>query len=1117
MQMRFLLGPAGSGKTYACLEEIRRELIGDPGGPPLVLLAPKQATFQLERQLLDDDRLCGYTRLQILSFDRLADYVLRELAVRVPEFLSEEGRLMVLRALLSREKDGLAMYHSSAHLPGFAGQLSQLLREMQRSRLEPAQLEKSAQDESLSPLLRAKVGDLAKLAASYRDWLQAQRLSDADEILEIAATRLKALQIPSRLDPSNPPPIFLAGLWLDGFAEMTLQEVELLAALMPFCQRATLAFCLPAAPGAVEEKFSLWNVIGSSYAHCRERLGQLANCEISVDVLERTPTRSRFGAATGLRHLEENWDTQGEVRAGAVDGSIRMVSCLDRETEAVFAAREIHRHVRNGGRFREVTVLVRNLEDFGHVIRRVFTRYGIPFFLDQRESAAHHPVAELTRFALRTVAYNWQREDWFGVLKTGLCGVGDGRIDWLENLALAYGWEGGVWKTKPTQIESEAFDEAWEELRTRAVLPVIELADAVGGALGGRALAAAIRRLWSGLQVSDRLERWSEARWPGPELRVYFHEPSVVHRTVWEQMNAWLTNLEMAFGDESVEMSVREWLPIIEVGLGNLSVGVIPPAIDQVLVGAVDRTRNPEINTAFVLGLNEGVFPAVPAAPVLLTDVERGELRGQQLSLGQQTLHQLANERFLGYIACTRPQRQLFLTWAGMDEKGRVQQWSSLVDHVARVSGITRPESFSLPVWAEAAEHPSEVVDAVAQEHGSEVEQLRALPSLREVVAGWDNWMASRGVDQLTPALVESLFPVPLKTSVSALESYAGCPFKFFVKYGLGAEERKSCEPDVREKGTYQHDVLEEFHRRAMEQGGWDALDVDQARALVTDIAAELRSTSAEGKMDHDDVTRFQADNLVMNLEKLITSMVGWLQTYAFRPRAAELGFGLDGDEGLPALEIDLGSGATMLLRGRIDRIDLLPADDDPDTALVAIADYKSSSKEIKDVLLENGLQLQLLSYLHVVKQLPGLAERLGMRELIPSGVFYVTLRPGGNKSINRDKVAEDESAWRAGFQHQGRINADRLELFDSSKGKSKQFKSRGKELVSDARLREIQEMVVENLKRLGQRVLSGDVEVSPYRYAGETPCDWCEFKGICRFDPWEKEYRALAEGGEED
>src|SRR5947209_9757143 len=102
MHLNFLLGPAGSGKTFRCLAEIRAELLARPEGLPLVFLAPKQATFELERELLANGELAGYTRLQILSFERLAEYILEHFVSARPRLLSEEGRVMVLRALLAR-------------------------------------------------------------------------------------------------------------------------------------------------------------------------------------------------------------------------------------------------------------------------------------------------------------------------------------------------------------------------------------------------------------------------------------------------------------------------------------------------------------------------------------------------------------------------------------------------------------------------------------------------------------------------------------------------------------------------------------------------------------------------------------------------------------------------------------------------------------------------------------------------------------------------------------------------------------------------------------------------------------------------------------------------------
>ena len=132
MQARFLLGPAGSGKTHRCLAEIRAELLKSPEGLPLLLLAPKQATFQLERQLLADGSLAAYTRLQILSFERFAEFVLAEFSPSPPRLLDEEGRVMVLRVLLAQKQKELNIFRATARLPGFAEQLSLLLRELQR-------------------------------------------------------------------------------------------------------------------------------------------------------------------------------------------------------------------------------------------------------------------------------------------------------------------------------------------------------------------------------------------------------------------------------------------------------------------------------------------------------------------------------------------------------------------------------------------------------------------------------------------------------------------------------------------------------------------------------------------------------------------------------------------------------------------------------------------------------------------------------------------------------------------------------------------------------------------------------------------------------------------------
>ena len=262
--------------------------------------------------------------------------------------------------------------------------------------------------------------------------------------------------------------------------------------------------------------------------------------------------------------------------------AIRLAACANPEAEAVFAAREILKFVhdnRAGNRFRDAAVLVRRLDGYHKPLERVFRRYGIPFFLDRREFMAHHPLAELTRSALRTVAFDWPPDDWFAALKSGFSPVDETEIDRLENEALARGWHGATWR-EPIQIAENAELEKFLKGLREKISPPFQNFDTQlahwNNKPTGTQLAATLRGFWSEMKVESILERWSLADLGKSPIG---HRQSSIHQTVWDQMKAWLDNVTLAFADEA--LALRDWLPILEAGLANLTVGVIPPALDQ--------------------------------------------------------------------------------------------------------------------------------------------------------------------------------------------------------------------------------------------------------------------------------------------------------------------------------------------------------------------------------------------------------------------------------------------------------------------------------------------------------------------------------------------------------
>jgi ATP-dependent helicase/nuclease subunit B len=1104
VQARFLLGPAGSGKTFRCLAEVRAALKKNPEGAPLIFLVPKQATFQLERQLLADDSLNGYTRLQIFSFDRLAQFIFEKLIVVPPELLNDEGRVMILRALLMRHERDLKLFSKSARRPGFAQQLSQLLGELQQHQFTPAKLRALAQRENLRRELRDKLYDLALLHENYSQWLTENKLQDANYLLDFATTALRETQN-SKLKIHN--------LFLDGFAEMTPQEMDLLAAILPHCENATLAFCLDE-PGKKENSWlSIWNVVGKSYQQCRQRIESLPDCKIAIEILPRDSGKNRFTRNSELARLEANWSNPTQNPKSKTQNSIRAVSCANAEAEAIFAAREILKFIRKNNRFRDCAILVRNLDNYHKPLACEFRRYGIPFFLDRRESVAHHPLAELTRSALRTIIFDWRQNDLFAALKAGFCSADETEIDRLENAALEFGCRGKKW-IAPLP------DENSERLRQK-LLPSFENFSAQLARLkfqpNGKQLAEIFRELWDDLKVERQLQNWSDEV-SGSTIQQLNNS---THSSVFEQMNSWLENLELAFANES--LSLRDWLPILEAGLANLTVGVIPPALDQVLIGAIDRARNPDLKLALVLGVNETIFPAAPAAQTILTEADRDEL---QAPLGPDLRDQISRERFYGYIACTRASEKLVVTFSRQDADGKTLNPSPFIAHLRQIFPALEIEEFQNEIKLADAEHANEIAPLIFEIQNSESKtrnwlELLQIPALAGLNKSFQQLREPHAAENLSPALAEKLYGPVLRSSVSRLEEFAACPFRFFVRSGLRADERKVFELDARERGSFQHDVLKKFHDDLMSEGKrWRDLTPQEARECIRKIAAVLTENYRDGLLRDTAESRFAARTLAESLQDFVAVIVAWLREQNdFDPSAAELEFDTIPGARAPAWEINLGGGHKLSLHGRIDRVDLW-RDEKSGEAFALVLDYKSSSKKLDKILVEHGVQLQLLAYLNVLRHWKNPQAVFGVKQLIPAGVFYVNLRGEYKSGGSRAEILADaDEARRKAYRHTGRFDAGVLDKLDRT-GAADQFNYR---LNADGSLRKgstealprvefekLLDGVETQLHEMGERIFSGAAQVDPYRKGKQTPCEFCDYQAACRIDKWTHQFRVL-------
>jgi ATP-dependent helicase/nuclease subunit B len=459
-----------------------------------------------------------------------------------------------------------------------------------------------------------------------------------------------------------------------------------------------------------------------------------------------------------------------------------------------------------------------------------------------------------------------------------------------------------------------------------------------------------------------------------------------------------------------------------------------------------------------------------------------------------------------------------------------------------------KPELASRTLDWRESEHTSELVGPVLKALGargtsshptgmessfSPPEPLASLPVLAPLLESLRNFHTPKGEDALSPALAQRLYGPVLRTSVSRIEQFAACPFKFFVHSGLRAEERKRFELDAKEQGNFQHDALAFFHEELRrENKRWRDISPAEARERIKRVCEGLMFSYREGLMQASDQTRFTALVLSESLQNFVEVLVGWMHTqYLFDPVKVELPFGQNADA--PAWTIDLaptsqaGAALRLELQGRIDRIDLFRDPSQPDTARVVVVDYKSSQKKLDPVLMEHGLQLQLLAYLNVLRHWPEPLTLFGVQHLIPSGVFYVNLHGRYERAQNRLDALENTTQIRKlAYRHTGRFDSNVVHQLDSrtdgDPGDQFNFRftnSGGingncREALATEKFEALLDSVEKNLKQMGQAIFTGQAKVDPYRKGGMTACNQCEYRAICRLDPWTHNFRSLTQGG---
>lgn len=1154
LAVQFIIGRSGSGKTTRCLDEIRNELRARPEGPPLIMLVPEQATFQAEYELVRTPGLAGMLRAQVLSFRRLSYRVLQETGAATRHLLDETGKKMLIYKIMHHLRDELPVFGASASLAGFMDNMQSLFDELKRYCVTSERLgeyvRRYEHDWRLeSPAFVDKMQDLLHVYQTYEREMS-ESYGDAEDMLALLAERV-------------PDSSLLRGaqVWIDGFNSFTPQEKAVVTALFRTADEVRIALCLdrPYAADERPDELDLFFQTAKTMSELRAAAREYGVPE-QEPVRLKPPAHARFASSPPLARLEARLarqplaDAEADKFASVYD-AITIAQAANRQSEVEGAAREMIRLVRDEDfRWKDIAVIVRRMDDYYDVLANVFEDYGIPCFFDVKRTVTHHPLVEFIRSAVDVVLHRWRYDDVFRLVKTDLLlSLSEDEreqrkwFDRLENEVLAYGIYGSRWHDErlweriwaslgehSEAVDDELFDrrpslthEETERLiaaRDKVVVPLSAFEQRTRRAKTVRDWVEALYSLLEDVNARERIAFWSEqcSRRGEPEA-------AKEHVQIWERvLDVFDTTVEM-LGEETTTAEL--FAGVLETGLKSIRLGLVPPSLDQVVVGSMDRSRLGTVRACFVLGANDGVIPLATTETGVLSEPERDMLEEAGMELAPGSRRKLLDEQFTIYTALTLSQQRLWLSYPLADEEGKGLKPSEIVRRLSRIFPRLKPIVLAQDPAPDQPEQEQLQHVALPQQTLSDlIVQLRRWKNGTVISPFWwdvYHWFAARyrwheplsammyGLffdnreRQLSVETSEKLYGTTLYASVSRMETFAACPFAHFASYGLGLRERKIYRLEAPDIGRLFHAALKTIALDLKQDKiSWADLTLDEclhrADDAVERLAPHLNSAILLSTKRYAYIAR--------KLKQVVGRAAAVLSEHArlgeFVPVGLEVDFGRGA--ALPPLMFPLGRERKMEVRGRIDRIDVAVGGKG---AYLRIIDYKSSRTSLSLSDVYYGLSLQMLTYLDVVVTH---ADRWLGRAVLPAGVLYFHVHNPLLQHKNSLSAAEAEREWFRRFRMSGLVLADadtvkkmdvtlepgkRSDLIPAGLTTKGEF-YKSSSVVTEAEWNQLRKHTRRTIRRIGGEILSGTVEARPYRAGGKTPCEYCIYRSVCQFDP---------------
>lgn len=1026
-------------------------------GKRVFYIAPNSLSFEKERAVLEALENHASFAITVTRFAQMARYfVLNDVQDGQP--LDDIGLGMLFYRILSEMDDReLKVYGRIKKDAQFIQQLLDLYHELQTAQMTFADLNHLEEPE--------KREDLLKIFTAFSAALQAGNY-DATSKLTIFAQHILAGDLDGEL--AN------LALVIDGFTRFSAEEEYLVDLLHR--KGVEIIIGVYASQKAYRTSFREGNLYQASVDFLL-KLAQTYEVKPVYLAGGSSQADDAFGKISKI--LESRYDfSETHVELTEDDRShLEIWSVRNQKEELEYVAKSIRQRLHDGARYKDIRLLLGDVEAYQLQLKTIFDQYQIPFYLGRPESMAQHPLVQFLESLERLKRYNFQTEDLLNLLKTGLYGGwSQEELDNFEQYLRFAEIKGAAKLGRDFTINrQEKFDlKRLNVMRRSLITPLLDFFKSRSQTATGllTKFTNFIKEVRLDANLTGLLEDASQQEVERQE-------------EVWKTFCHVLEQLAQVF--DGSKLKIDDFLALILSGMLLAKYRVVPATVDVVTVQSYDLIEPMAAPYVYAIGLTQERLPKLAQNKSLLSDEERQALNqatGDEAELQISSSENLKKNRFAALSLLNSATEDLVLSAPVLTNEVEDAMSSYLTElEIAPIS---------LPIISKQSQASSDdigtyrallarVIDLYQEDIDREwtpEEQTFwavAIRVLRKKLAAEGISIPKISKELKTEPLksetLQALYPSeqPLRLSASALNEYFKNQYAYFLKYVLRLQEEWTIQPDARSHGIFLHRIFEKVMQEHLEQD----FDTRLQRAMEeTSWEAEFETVYGE-----NGETQF-ARRLLLDTARATGRILA--QSEGLETIGEETDFGHD----RPFLLLD--NGRALQVSGKVDRIDRLT-----EKGSLGVVDYKSGDTKFSFEKFFNGLNSQLPTYLAAIREMPEYQEDKGI-----FGAMYLQMTEP-LASLKETKVLDEAVKQVMKSQvYKGLFLADQAKDLCANYEKSK---------VNLLTKEELEVILTYNAflyQQVAEGILAGRFAINPYTENGRSIAPYVEqFKAITGFE----------------